>query len=107
MFVARIIAAEGFELITAEHGENVLERLEKLPRLDLIVLDKVNTDEQLKYYTQIKSNPNIQQIPLVAIFEKDSLDNNLLNKLGADKYIFNPVDVDEFRKVLISYFAKQ
>ncbi len=107
ILVARMIGAAGFDLVTVYHDEDVFGQLERIPKLDLIVLDRIETDEQLEYYAQIKTNPSTCHIPLIAVLAKEpeSFDQSLLVKLGADKQFLKPVDPDKFQKLLHDYLA--
>jgi CheY-like chemotaxis protein len=107
LLVARMIGAAGFDLVTVYHNEDVFEQLGKIPKLDLIVLDRIETNEQLEYYAQIKTSPSTCHIPLIAVFvkEPESFDKKLLGKLGADRHIVKPIDPDKFQKLLRNYLA--
>ena len=109
LLVTRIMSAVGFDLITVHINENFSERLEKCPKLDLIVFDSKLVGFNGKslaenYYAQIKANPNTRHIPLIIIAYEEEKDS--LAKLQADIHIVKPIDLDEFPKILQKYLAQ-
>lgn len=108
MLVARMLGAAGFQVITLHYNENVPERLDTLPSIDLIVFDSnlVGFDGERfaeSYYVQIKAHPNTRHVPLILIARESEKDQ--LNKLQADVHLVKPIDPDHFNQILCSYLT--
>jgi CheY-like chemotaxis protein len=97
-------------VITLYHNENVSERLDGLPPIDLIVFDSnlVGFDGERfaeGYYVQIKAHPNTRHVPLILLAHENEKDR--LGKLQADVHLVKPIDPDKFNKILRGYLAAQ
>jgi two-component system alkaline phosphatase synthesis response regulator PhoP len=85
------IGSEGFEVITAQNGEEAIERARR-ERPDLIILDimmpKIDGYEACRI---LKANPLTKNIPVVLLTAKGrDIDRRLGYEVGATDYIVKP-----------------
>jgi DNA-binding response OmpR family regulator len=85
------LEVEGFEVITAQNGEEALESAQR-DEPDLIVLDimmpKMDGYEACR---QLKSDPRTRDIPIILLSAKGrSIDQELGFEAGAEDYITKP-----------------
>jgi two-component system alkaline phosphatase synthesis response regulator PhoP len=85
------IASEGFEVITAQNGEEAIERARR-EQPDLIILDimmpKIDGYEACRI---LKANPLTRNIPVVLLTAKGrDIDRRLGYEVGATDYIVKP-----------------
>jgi two-component system alkaline phosphatase synthesis response regulator PhoP len=85
------IGAEGFEVISAQNGEEALEKARK-EQPDLIILDimmpKIDGYEACRI---LKANPLTRNIPVVLLTAKGrDIDKRLGYEVGATDYIVKP-----------------
>ncbi len=85
------IGAEGFEVITAQNGEEAIEKARK-EQPDLIILDimmpKIDGYEACRI---LKANPLTRNIPVVLLTAKGrDIDKRLGYEVGATDYIVKP-----------------
>ncbi len=85
------IGAEGFEVITAQNGEDAIEKARR-EQPDLIILDimmpKIDGYEACRI---LKSNPLTKHIPVVLLTAKGrEIDKKLGYEVGATDYIVKP-----------------
>src|SRR5512145_1958566 len=111
--VHRLVGAAGFDVLEVYHNENIVERLEASPPLDLVVLDSIymnfsgnDSVKCMKEYTQIKVHPKTRSIPLIIVTQENEFENELLARLGADRHITKPIDPREFVEIIEGYLRK-
>ncbi|MCX5753384.1 MAG: response regulator [Candidatus Krumholzibacteria bacterium] len=85
------IGAEGFEVITAQNGEEAIEKARR-EQPDLIILDvmmpKIDGYEACRI---LKANPLTRSIPVVLLTAKGrDIDKRLGMEVGATDYIVKP-----------------
>lgn len=85
------LAAEGFEVITAEDGEQAVT-MAKSEQPDLVVLDvmmpKIDGYEACR---KLKQDPNMKDVPVILLTAKGrDIDRKLGLEVGADDYITKP-----------------
>jgi two-component system alkaline phosphatase synthesis response regulator PhoP len=85
------IGSEGFEVITAQNGEEAIERARR-ERPDLIILDimmpKIDGYEACRI---LKANPLTKNIPVLLLTAKGrDIDRRLGYEVGATDYIVKP-----------------
>lgn len=88
-----ILQSEGFETLSAENGQRALERLERGPHVDLVVLDlmmPVMDGFELLSRMQALPAPSPPVIAMSAYerFREDA------RSLGAQSFLSKPVDID-------------
>ncbi len=111
--VNRLVGAAGFEVLRVCHNENVVERLEASPPLDLVVLDSIymtfggnDSVKCMEEYTQIKVHPKTRSVPLIVVTHENEFETELLATLGADRHITKPIDPREFVEMIEGYLRK-
>ncbi len=111
--VNRLVGAAGFEVLRVCHNENIVERLEALPSLDLVVLDSIymnfggnDSAKCMEEYVQIKAHPKARSVPFIVVTYENEFDNELLARLGADRHITKPIDPREFVEIIEGYLRK-
>ena len=97
LLVRRVLQAAGYRVIEAANADQAHEVLKSnIP--DLILMD-INMPD-IDGYTltsQIKSNPLLQKVPVVAITANVMRgDREKVFKAGCNGYIEKPIDVDNF-----------
>lgn len=94
----KALAKEGYEIISANNGEEAVDNLKEDP--DLIIMDlkmpKMNGLEALRKIKEI--NPKIPVIMITAHGTTDTAVEAM--KIGALDYISKPFDIDELRVVI-------
>lgn len=94
----KALVKEGYEIISADNGENAVEKLKEEP--DLIIMDlkmpKMNGLEALKKIKEL--NPKIPVIMITAHGTTDTAVEAM--KIGALDYISKPFDIEELRVII-------
>ena len=92
--VSRMVSSLGFEVITAEHGEDALEKVEGLDRLDAVVTDwNMPVMDGAELAKHLRRHERYYQVPILMI--SSETDNRRVAKpllSGVDEYLFKPVD---------------
>ncbi len=104
LLVRRLLQADGFEVLEAENAHQALEALKAIIP-DIILLD-INMPDMDGYTltSKIKSNPALQNIPVVAITANVMRgDREKVFKAGCDGYIEKPIDVDRFCEQVFAF----
>jgi len=101
-----ILERAGYEVRTAETGEEALESL-SANKFDLVLLDiMLPRVDGFEVCRRIKSDPKTQEIPVVALTAFDVPD--IVSKCaaaGTDDVILKPFDVDNLLKVIKKYLS--
>ena len=104
--LSTILEQAGYEVKTAETGEDALEIL-SVNKFDLIVLDiMLPRVDGFEVCRRIKSDPKTQEIPVVALTAFDVPD--IVSKCaaaGTDDVILKPFDVDNLLKVVKKHLS--
>jgi cellulose synthase/poly-beta-1,6-N-acetylglucosamine synthase-like glycosyltransferase/DNA-binding NarL/FixJ family response regulator len=94
--VATALQRSGYDVITANNGQDALERLrEAIP--DLIISDvSMPTMDGLSFLRQLRSDADLKEIPFILLTALDNTENieEGLN-LGADDYLTKPFEMRE------------
>jgi CheY-like chemotaxis protein len=94
-----------FELMLAEHGDMLIDLLEKigneLPFPDLVMLDlNVPRMQGPELFRRVRSHPACANLPLVVISSSDSpKDRAWTSQFGVSHYFRKPSDFFEFLKL--------
>ena len=94
--ICELLANEGYEIDSAEDGEQGLEKAKKiLP--DLIISDIMMPNmDGFKVLEELRRNLSTAAIPLIFITARIEMGNYKRGmKLGADYYLFKPFDVSD------------
>ncbi|MCA9969704.1 MAG: response regulator [Anaerolineales bacterium] len=104
ILVARIVEAEGHELIKAEDGPRALNILaETVP--DIILLD-INLPgiDGLELARRFKADPRLAPVPLIATTAQVLVgDRERCLEAGCDDYLPKPLDIRKLRQVMRDY----
>jgi CheY-like chemotaxis protein len=103
LLIPRLLQSFGFETILADYAENIFEQVDRLPRLDIIVLDDVYDVKCLEYCVQLKASERTKNIPLIVIVVNDKVTQEKVMEAGADKYLRVPIAIEEFQDIINSY----
>ncbi|HXH74136.1 MAG TPA: response regulator [Bacteriovoracaceae bacterium] len=91
-----LLETEGYEVFTAENGQDGLEQLSSCTRLPaLILLDlMMPIKDGYQFYKEKALNNKIADIPVV-IMSADGDIQRKIEKLGISRFLKKPVDIDE------------
>ena len=111
LLLLRIMGYVGFEVtrvVFPEKSEELNECLYKAPDLSLVVFDlnlfsKDDFSMAVEQYTQIKAHSKTHGIPFILFMRDNQFDEELANKIIADKLIKYPIDPDEVVKMFREY----
>ena len=86
------LEAEGFDVITADNGEDGLLMVEE-NNPDLIILDWMMPQlSGIEVCRRLKSNPKTRQIPVIMLSARaEEVDRVRGLENGADDYVVNPI----------------
>jgi two-component system alkaline phosphatase synthesis response regulator PhoP len=98
--------AEGYEVITAEDGEQAIEKA-KQEEPDLVVLDvmmpKVDGYEACR---KLKQDPKMKDVPVILLTAKGrDIDRKLGLEVGADDYITKPFSPNKLIEKIGSFLG--
>jgi two-component system cell cycle response regulator DivK len=107
ILVRRILMAEGFHVLEAEHAEEALQVVAKhIP--DLILMD-INMPDMDGYSltTKMKSLPGLFETPIIALTANVMKgDRERTLNAGCDGYIQKPIDVDNLTRQISRYLER-
>ena len=101
------LGAEGFDVITADNGEDGLLLVEE-NHPDLIILDwMIPQLSGLEVCRRLKSNPKTRQIPVIMLSARaEDVDRVRGLETGADDYVVKPYSVIEFTARVKAHFRR-
>jgi len=101
------LGAEGFDVITADNGEDGLLLVEE-NHPDLIILDwMIPQLSGLEVCRRLKSNPKTRQIPVIMLSARaEDVDRVRGLETGADDYVVKPYSVIEFTARVTAHFRR-
>lgn len=96
--VQKLLATEGYEVLTAESGEAALRIMAETPA-DLVLLDVVMPGlGGLEVCRRLKSEPSTRLVPVVMLTALRAREDRIDGiNAGADDFLFKPFDADELR----------
>ena len=105
--ISRSLVREGYEVIPAYTGEEVME-LMKSRRPDFVILDLMLPGIQgLEVCKQIRANPDYAQVPILILSAKSSeVDRVLGLEMGADDYMTKPFSMRELISRIAAAFRR-
>jgi DNA-binding response OmpR family regulator len=105
--IHRSLVREGYEVITAYAGEEVME-LMKSKKPDLVILDLMLPGIQgLEVCKQIRANPDFAHVPILILSAKSSeVDRVLGLEMGADDYMTKPFSMRELISRIAAAFRR-
>ncbi|HIH39609.1 TPA: response regulator [Candidatus Woesearchaeota archaeon] len=107
-FVSRVLADEGHEVISAEHGIKGLELLASVPDFNIIFLDYNHKHPQIdgyKFAKEVRENPayaDYKDIPIIGT--SDSFPQEALHLLNF--YLSKPFTFSQLRKQVDKFCKK-
>jgi two-component system cell cycle response regulator DivK len=106
ILIARVIEAEGYELLRAEDGIIALDLLAR-EKPDLILLDiNIPGVHGLDLAGRLKADHRLADVPLVATTANVLQgDRERCLEAGCDDYLPKPLDIRELRKLMNRYLA--
>ena len=106
ILIARVIEAEGYELLRAEDGVIALDLLAR-EKPDLILLDiNIPGVHGLDLAGRLKADHRLADVPLVATTANVLQgDRERCLEAGCDDYLPKPLDIRELRKLMNRYLA--
>ncbi len=95
-FLKYNLEKEGFDVLTAKNGNEVIAQIKKNP--SLIILDvMMPAMDGFEVVRTLKQNPATANIPVIFLTAKTSeIDEVVGLELGADDYIIKPVSIPKF-----------
>ena len=104
LLVRRILQAEGYQVIEAEHAHRALEIVEQV-RPDLVLMDINMPDiDGFALTAKFKAIPHLKDVPIVALTANVMRgDKERTLNAGCDGYIQKPIDVDALPLQLAAY----
>ncbi len=108
LLVRRILQAEGYQVVEAEHAEQALAIVSEL-RPDLVLMD-INMPEMdgFTLTAKFKQMPHLKEIPIIALTANVMRgDKERTLDAGCDGYIQKPIDVDALPRQLAAYLRYQ
>jgi len=102
--IARVVEAEGYDLIQVEDGKKAMELLaDEIP--DLILLDiNIPGIHGLDLARQLKADERLAKVPLVATTANVLLgDRERCIEAGCDNYLPKPLDISKLREMMRDY----
>lgn len=107
MLLRRILMAEGYVVIEADHAKSALGILEGITP-DLILMD-INLPDIDGYSltAQIKALPRLSNVPIIALTAnvmKGDREKSL--KAGCDGYIQKPIDIDTLPDLINNFISQ-
>jgi CheY-like chemotaxis protein len=96
------LEVRGMEVLFAENGREAIERLERSPDVDLVLMD-VMMPEMDGYETMraIRKMPALRRLPIIALTAKAmKADREKSIAAGASDYITKPVEIDQMLSLM-------
>ena len=106
ILIARVVEAEGYDLMRAEDGIMALDLLAR-EKPDLILLDiNIPGVHGLDLAGRLKADGRLANVPLVATTANVLQgDRERCLEAGCDDYLPKPLDIRELRKLMNRYLA--
>ncbi len=106
--IARILLANGIEVVEAENGFEALGQLEN-EKPHLVMLDLVMPGlDGYKVLEAIRKKRIYRQLPIFILTSRDSLMDKLKGRMSeSDEYLTKPVDEGELMAKVANYFQRE
>ena len=99
--LGRFLELEGFNVETAENGQQALERLESGTRASVIVLDlMMPVMDGWQFRREQAQRANLAQIPVIVV---SAAGRDRISQIDADAYLSKPVDLEELLERIGKY----
>lgn len=100
-----VLKSKGFNILSAQSASEGLKLLQNNQGINIVLMDIMMPDmDGYEAITQIRSNPSISGIPVVAVTAQAMTgDREKSLDAGADAYVSKPVDVEILLDLLNQY----
>ena len=100
-----ILKKAGFQVFTANNGEDCLQRVDALEP-DLILLDSIMPGKNgIEVCRTLKSQLNTQKIPIVIFSASGSMNNkSAALEAGADGFLSKPFTIKELTEIITKHY---
>ena len=107
LLIRRILMAEGFEVVEAEHAKQALEVVDKLqPALILVDINMPDIDGYA-LTAMLRTKPYLNTVPIIALTANVMRgDRERTLAAGCDGYIQKPIDIDQFYELINRYLRE-
>ncbi|MBN2007392.1 MAG: response regulator [Anaerolineae bacterium] len=104
--VQRILTAEGFEVVIADHGIGAIETARR-EKPDLILMDiNISGLDGYEVTTRLRTIPGLENVPVIAVTAATLRgDRERALVAGCNGYIAKPIDVDRFSDQIRAYMV--
>ena len=106
--LSRVLEPRGAHLNIARNGIEALERLEKGPPVDLVLMDVMMPEmDGLEATRRIRQNPKWANLPIISLTAKAMRDDQeKCLAAGANDYVAKPIDVDKLLSLIRVWMPK-
>ncbi|HZV53417.1 MAG TPA: Hpt domain-containing protein [Rhodocyclaceae bacterium] len=103
----RLLAREGYHVITAKDGVDALEQLlDVVPDVMLVDIEMPRMDG-FDLTRNVRVDPRLQHVPIIMITSRIAdKHRNYAKEIGVDHYLGKPYDEDELLKLIAGYARK-
>ena len=107
LLIRRILTAEGFNVVEAEHGRRALEIVDVLqPALILVDINLPDIDGYA-LTAKLRIKPHLDKVPIIALTANVMRgDRERTLAAGCDGYIQKPIDIDQFYELINRYLKE-
>lgn len=100
--LSHVLKKEGYEVLTAENGNQALDALKQDSQFDVILMDMMMPEMDGYEATRIiKADDKLKHIPLVALTAQAAKkDKEDCINAGADEYMSKPINIDNILALL-------
>lgn len=105
--LSAVLDGFGFKVEIANDGEEALEKIEQMEKVDLVLMDIMMPKmDGFEAMTALRNNPKWKKIPIIALTAKAMKEDrdNCINA-GANDYITKPIDVDKLLSLIKVWLA--
>lgn len=94
--LSKQLRSKGIDLIIADSGKTALSKLQKSPKIDMILTDVMMPEmDGYEFISKIRLNPIWDKVPIIALTAKVMPeDKNKCLKVGACDYVPKPINFD-------------
>jgi two-component system cell cycle response regulator DivK len=107
LLIRRILTAEGFNVVEAEHAKQALDIIDELqPALILLDINMPDIDGYA-LTAMLRMKPHLNKVPIIALTANVMRgDRERTLAAGCDGYIQKPIDIDQFYDLINRYLKE-
>ncbi|MFQ5855972.1 MAG: response regulator [Anaerolineae bacterium] len=96
VLIGYALKAEGYEIVTAESGEEALDKVQT-EHPDLVILDIMLPGKSgIEVCQELRTRPEMIDLPIIMLTVRKEVPDKIMGlEAGADEYVTKPVAVDE------------